>query len=147
MRSFTDQRLIVYSHSTTSIGFLLPLPAVIVALAGEDYKYTIGGFPPSVCITRNSDLLFYSTNLVSDILLAAATCFLIIIFWKVHKVSYHDNYQAGMPFFLVIAPRCLWEKERRAINQHSREEVAFCPLLLQLIWCDSSDQFRSLYCT
>ena len=69
------------------IGFSVPVPAIIVALVEEDYKYTLGGFPPFICVSKSSDLWFYSANLVIDVLLAVASSLLIIVFWKVHKVT------------------------------------------------------------
>ena len=66
------------------VGFLIPVPAVIVALAVKDYQYTIVQFPPSVCITKSGDLWFYSANLVIIIILAVTSCLLVITFWRVH---------------------------------------------------------------
>ena len=69
-------------------GFLLPVPAVIVALTQKDYHYTIVTFPPKSCVTKSSELWFYSGNLVIDIIVAVALCLLIIVFWivRIHKV-------------------------------------------------------------
>lgn len=64
---------------------LLPLPAVISTLAKDGYR--INRFPPILCSPRNSDLFYYPTMLVMNILLAVGVALLIITFWKVHKVQ------------------------------------------------------------
>ena len=65
---------------------MIPLPAVIVSLSTDKHKYAISRFPPTIC-NPDGDMWFYSTTLLITILLGAGVCFLIIIFFVIHKVS------------------------------------------------------------
>ena len=85
----------VYTYFT---GFLVPLPAVITALAVDDSKYSINPFFLPLCFSKNIDLNRYSIDLVVTILLLISIILLIIIIWKVHKVT---------TFFLLACRPCM----------------------------------------
>ena len=63
-----------------------PLPAVIVSLSVEDYKYTIHRFPPNVCIS-DGPMSFYSITVIIDVLVGIGTYLLFVVFWIIHKVK------------------------------------------------------------
>lgn len=71
---------------SSSTGWLIPLPAVLVALIKPQSKYIISYFPPEFCITSDKDLWFYSTMLVIDVLAVIHMMSLIVVLWVVHKV-------------------------------------------------------------
>lgn len=68
-------------------GFLSPVPAVVVALTVDKYKYIVGQFPPAICYSMNNDHFFFSNTLPLLVILAFSTVLLTIIFWKIHKVG------------------------------------------------------------
>ncbi|XP_019862074.1 PREDICTED: uncharacterized protein LOC109590618, partial [Amphimedon queenslandica] len=55
--------------TVTILSLLLPLPAVIVCLSVDKFKYNVHRFPTTLCIS-DGDMWFYSTTLPMDILLA-----------------------------------------------------------------------------
>ena len=65
-------------------GFVVPVPAVVVALTVNQYKYRIAMFPPTICFSP--DHFFYSGVLVIMTLTILSTVLLTIILWKVRKV-------------------------------------------------------------
>lgn len=66
------------------LGFLLPLPGIVISLSTEEYEYRLVQFPPSVC-SPYGEIKFYFTILVINVLVEIGVCFLIIIFWVLHK--------------------------------------------------------------
>ena len=66
-------------------GFVVPVPAVVVALTVNRYKYRIAMFPPTICFSP--DHFFYSGVLVIMTLTILSTVLLTIILWKVRKVN------------------------------------------------------------
>ena len=87
----------MYTYFT---GFLVPLPAVITALAVDNNRYSIGLFFVPLCSSKNRDLTTYSIILVVTILLVISIILLITIIWKVHKVL--------KSFFLIACRPCLY---------------------------------------
>ena len=67
-------------------GFFAPLPGVIIPLAMDDYKYSIGLFPFSICFPRHRDYFFYSMSIIVIVLLSISAVLLVMIFWKLFKV-------------------------------------------------------------
>ena len=67
-------------------GLLIPLPSVIVSLAGEGQGYVMINFPPFYCGPNNSDLAFYSLVLILNIILILGIPQLIVVAWILHKV-------------------------------------------------------------
>ena len=67
-------------------GLVIPLPAVIISLSVEDYKYNIHRFPPSHCIS-NGPIWFYSTVVIVDVLVGIEIYLLFVVFWIIHKVN------------------------------------------------------------
>ena len=67
-------------------GLTIPLPAVIISLSVEDYKYKIRRFPSNICLSEGS-LFFYSIVVIHDVLVGIVTYFLFVIFWIIHKVN------------------------------------------------------------
>uniref|UniRef100_A0A1X7UEJ6 FZ domain-containing protein n=1 Tax=Amphimedon queenslandica TaxID=400682 RepID=A0A1X7UEJ6_AMPQE len=70
--------------TVTILSLLLPLPAVIVCLSVDKFKYNVHRFPTTLCIS-DGDMWFYSTTLPMDILLAAGVIMLIMILWTMRK--------------------------------------------------------------
>ena len=68
-------------------GLIIPLPAVIISLSVEDFKYNIHRFPPNICIS-NGPMWFYSVTVIIDVLVGIITYLLIVVFWIFHKVTY-----------------------------------------------------------
>lgn len=75
-------------------GFLAPLPAIICAIAKQDFWYIIAHYPPILCAPRSKKFFFYSTMLPIDILIAVGLSLLILIVWLLHKV-WIINYYFG----------------------------------------------------
>ena len=90
--------------TVSPLGFVLPLPAVIAALANDEFKYIVVTFPPSVCVTQSQDLFFYSIFLALDVLLAAITCLIITVFWSLRKVNKHIKvFSINLTHFLILS--------------------------------------------
>ena len=70
----------------------IPLPAVIISLSVEDYKYKINRFPPTNCIS-NGPMWFYSVIVIIDVLVGIETYLLFVVFWIIHKVNIFLNYK------------------------------------------------------
>ena len=79
-------------------GIVIPLPAVIISLSIEKYQYKITS---NVCLP-SADMWFHSTTLVHSILLAAGICFLMIIFFIIHRVSIISNASLNITYFIAI---------------------------------------------
>ena len=67
-------------------GLVIPLPAVIVSLSVEDYKYNIHRFPPNICIS-DGPMWFYSITIIIGVLVGIGTYLLFVVFWIIHKVT------------------------------------------------------------
>uniref|UniRef100_A0A1X7UPL3 FZ domain-containing protein n=1 Tax=Amphimedon queenslandica TaxID=400682 RepID=A0A1X7UPL3_AMPQE len=70
--------------TVTILSILLPLPAVIICLSVDKFKYNIYRFPTLLCIS-NGDMWFYSSTLPMDVLFAAGVIMLIIVFWAMRN--------------------------------------------------------------
>lgn len=66
-------------------GLLLPMPAVIYTLV--ESKYILAQFPPLLCLPQNSNIFYYSTILLNNILIGTGVCMFIPMGWIIHKVS------------------------------------------------------------
>ena len=77
---------------------MIPLPAVIMSLSIEKHKYRIGS---TVCLP-SADMWFHSTTLLFSIILGAGICFLIIIFFIIHRVSIISNESLNITCFIAI---------------------------------------------
>ena len=75
-----------YIHLTCVVLALL-LPLVPVFTNAFKGGYTMGRFPPILCIGSDACATFYSLVLPVDIILGIGTNLLIVIFWKIHKVG------------------------------------------------------------
>ncbi|XP_019859821.1 PREDICTED: uncharacterized protein LOC109588072 isoform X3 [Amphimedon queenslandica] len=70
--------------TVTILSLLLPLPAIIICLSVDKFKYNIYRFPTSFCIS-NGDMWFYSMTLPVDVLFAAGVIMLIIVLWTMRN--------------------------------------------------------------
>lgn len=70
----------------TYAGLVTPLPGVLVALTSENHQYSLGRFPPDVCVS-SEEMWFYSTVLVITVVTGIGTFMLIAILRKIHMVS------------------------------------------------------------
>ena len=68
------------------LGLVIPLPAVIISLSVENYKYRIHRFPPNICIS-DGPMWFYSITVIIDVLVGIGTYLLFVIFWIIHRVN------------------------------------------------------------
>ena len=64
---------------------LLPLPAIIICLSVDKFKYNVYRFPTTLCIS-DGDMWFYSITLPIDVLFAAGVIMLIIVLWTMRNV-------------------------------------------------------------
>ena len=78
---------------------MIPLPAVIMSLSIEKHQYRISS---STACLPSADMWFHSTTLVFTILLGAGICFLIIIFFIIHRVSIISNASLNITCFIAI---------------------------------------------
>ena len=80
------EKLVYYMYNIifSVVGLLLPLPAVIYSQL--KLKYVTVVFPPLLCLPSNSDLFYYSTVLVVNVLTALGISMFIPMFYVVHKV-------------------------------------------------------------
>ncbi|XP_019859822.1 PREDICTED: uncharacterized protein LOC109588073 isoform X1 [Amphimedon queenslandica] len=70
--------------TVTILSILLPLPAVIICLTVDKFKYNVRHFPTNLCSSRG-DMRFYSMTLPMDVLFAAGVIILIIVLWTMRK--------------------------------------------------------------
>ncbi|XP_019859819.1 PREDICTED: uncharacterized protein LOC109588072 isoform X2 [Amphimedon queenslandica] len=70
--------------TVTILSILLPLPAVIISLTVDKFKYNIHRFPNTLCIS-DGDMWFYSITLPMDVLFAAGVIMLIIVLWTMRN--------------------------------------------------------------
>ena len=76
-----------FEHTIHSIiGWLLPLPAVLVGIFDKHSVYALSYFNPPMCFTRSQNLWYYSAVLVIQLLCAVEVCLLGVIFRVLHKV-------------------------------------------------------------
>ena len=91
---FTHKWMTIFINS----GIVIPLPAVIMALSIEKQQYKLR---LTVCVP-SADIWFHSTTLVFTILLGAGICFLMIIFFIIHRVSIISNTLWNITCFIAI---------------------------------------------
>ncbi|XP_019854874.1 PREDICTED: uncharacterized protein LOC109583828 isoform X3 [Amphimedon queenslandica] len=72
--------------TVTTLSILLPLPAIIICLSVDKFKYNINRFPPTLC-GSNGAMWFYSITLPMDVLFAAGVIMLIIVLWTMRNVE------------------------------------------------------------
>ena len=84
-RRFKTEGRIKHIHATTVVlGLILP---AIPALLHLIYGYSIAIGPISVCIVQNIGVSYFTLTLPISILMAISTSSLVILFWKLFKVS------------------------------------------------------------
>ena len=64
---------------------------MIAALTMENYGYSLVGNPPRNCGPFNSDVVFYSMVLITNIISVIGIPMLIIVAWSLHKVGLYDD--------------------------------------------------------
>ena len=79
----------LYAHIASIV--ILPLPAAFIHLR---YGYIIDDVPAIFCVGKNADATYYTFILPISIILTVTTCLLILIFWKIIKVSYWRSYSS-----------------------------------------------------
>ena len=94
-------------------GFLVPLPAVIVALVGHSrYRYSVRFFPPqlSICAPNDLDFWFYTLIVPLGFLNGAGIFMLMMVIWLLHKVMnncygtpLHTLYGTSSRFLVRVA--------------------------------------------
>ena len=70
-------------------GFVIPLPAVMVALFGHwKYHYSVRFFPPqfSICVPNDLNFWFYTLIVPLGFLNGAGIFMLMMVIWLLHKV-------------------------------------------------------------
>ena len=85
-KSFRISHGTKYIHLTCVV-LALVLPLVPVLANKFKGGYTMGRFPPILCVGADAGATFYSLVLPIDIILGVGSNLLIIIFWKIHKVG------------------------------------------------------------
>ncbi|XP_019853214.1 PREDICTED: uncharacterized protein LOC109582744 isoform X2 [Amphimedon queenslandica] len=95
--------------TVTILSLLLPLPAIIICLTVDKFKYNIHRFPTTLC-SSNGDMWFYSTTLPIDLLFTAGVIMLIIVLWTLRnktiflkKKSHTELSTAEKKILLVFA--------------------------------------------
>lgn len=76
---------------------LTPLPAVIYTLVKS--KYIIAQFPPLLCLPSDSNIWYYSTILVLNVLVGIGVCMFVPMFWVIHKVR---DYTVELLAYVIV---------------------------------------------
>ena len=85
-RYYDKMNRTLYVHiACVVVALLLPIyvPLTLYAKGG----FTFARFPPIVCVGRNIDANFYTVIFPTTILYAVGTTMLLLIVWKVRRVS------------------------------------------------------------
>lgn len=92
-----DAWLCVLNHCIVSVSvvyippcytaLLAPVPVIVVILTNKDYEFVPLSYPPTVCGSKNADIVFYSVMLVVTIILAIGMPMLTYLLWTLHKVE------------------------------------------------------------
>ena len=123
------------------------MPGIVISLSTEEYEYRLVRFPPSVC-NPYGEIKFYFTILVINVLVEIGVCFLIIIFWVLHKVSkyaywfncltsnFTTNYDSlnRHSFFILILSlqhKCLYLKLSAV---ETKTVVVFCSFIIFAVY-------------
>ena len=85
-RSFDLTHRNKYIHATCLIVGLV-LPAIPVAAISVNGGFIIARFPPIACVGKDADSTFYSAVLPVILLYGVGTNFLVVILWKIRRVS------------------------------------------------------------
>uniref|UniRef100_A0A1X7UEL9 FZ domain-containing protein n=1 Tax=Amphimedon queenslandica TaxID=400682 RepID=A0A1X7UEL9_AMPQE len=80
--------------TVTILSLLLPLPAIIICLTVDKFKYNIHRFPTTIC-TSSSGMMFYSITLLMDVLFATGVIMLIIVLWTMRNNTHFLNKRRG----------------------------------------------------
>ena len=81
-----DSGHIKYIHvATVAIALLVPFIPVAVGLATQGF--VISSFPPLYCVTRNSDVAFYTLVVPVSFLFAIGIIMLLAVLWAIRRVS------------------------------------------------------------
>ena len=67
-----------------TLAVILPLPAALIHLKGG---FLITANPALICAGRNTDYTYFTFILPMSVVLAMATCIMMLIVWTVFKVS------------------------------------------------------------
>lgn len=119
-RSYKSSRRLKCAYATSIIlGFTIPLVPVIASMSEfafrvdsdpllqiQNITFASGGlgyanfrFPPILCTATSGDVVFYTLALPINIIVMVGVTELILLFWKIHKVSY---YFAGCYVFICM---------------------------------------------
>ena len=81
-----------YIHATCLILGLV-LPAIPVAVISVNGGFIITRFPPIACVGKDADSTFYSVVLPLILLYGVGTSFLLVILWRIRRVSAHSCFK------------------------------------------------------
>ena len=98
------KRQIKYIHiACVLIGTLIPLIPVMLKFTGGKPGFNLVRFPPLPCTGSDTTVSFYSGVFPTDILVGIGITFVILIFWRVHKVS---SKQSIIIMYFKLIVRC-----------------------------------------
>ena len=100
-RYWDDIGRIKYVHAAcVLLALLLPvIPPIAISLNGG---FIMPRFPPIVCVGRKADATFYSFILPITIMLAVGTTLLLMILWRVRRVSELSARDSGPGSYNII---------------------------------------------
>ena len=80
---------IKYIHITmVLVGLILPCVPVAVTFGTGGFAFGDTRFPPIICFGRDRGATVYSLTIPESVLVATGISLLIVVFWKIIKVSF-----------------------------------------------------------
>ena len=74
------------SFSLFTVALFLPVPAIVVILLVDEYEFIYVAFPPTLCHSKDVNVIYYSVILIINIVFFIGVPMLLYLLWTLHKV-------------------------------------------------------------
>ena len=73
--------------SRYTVAIFAPVPAIVVIFTSEEYDFVFFTFPPTLCGSKNLDIIYYSIILFMNVIFVIGVPMLFYLLWTLHKVG------------------------------------------------------------
>ena len=86
-------RIVCPCISLLALALFLPVPAIVVILTSKEYEFVSLTYPPTLCLSKDVDVVYYSIIFIMNIILFIGIPMLLYSLWILHKVC--EIYKEG----------------------------------------------------
>ena len=69
------------------IALLFPVPVIVIILTKKEYDFIFFALPPTLCYSKNVDVVYYSIIFVINVIIFIGLPMLLYLLWTLHKVN------------------------------------------------------------